>query len=57
MREKGEHPSVWVLVTRRPGVAGDAMLREAEVPPPADLDDISVWTDDFVNLLEAIRRR
>jgi hypothetical protein len=50
-----EHPTSWVLVTRRPDVLDDPFARSALSPVDEGLAGLSVWTDDHVNLLEAYR--
>lgn len=53
----GEHPSRWVVVTRREGVLDDSFVQSSRVQPPETVSDVPVWTDDHVNLLQAIGRR
>ena len=56
-QDAGEYHSIWVLVSKRPNVLADVLAKAARVDAPDKVDDLSVWTDDYVNLLDAIRMR
>ena len=57
LRKKTESPSTWVVVTRRRDVKSDVLITTSDDVRENIRASISLWTDDFVNILQAIGRR
>ncbi|KKN80053.1 hypothetical protein LCGC14_0333410, partial [marine sediment metagenome] len=57
LRKKGESPSTWVVVTRRRNVRSDVLITTSDDVRENTRANISLWTDDFVNILQAVGRR
>jgi hypothetical protein len=52
--DQGTLPSTWVLLGRRGSLIEDEAIRQAAQPPPANLDRVALWTDDYVNPLQLL---
>jgi hypothetical protein len=49
------YDSVWVLLSREPGILELPVFAERSIPRPAIPANIRAWTDDFHNLLRILR--
>jgi hypothetical protein len=47
----------WILLARQTALFEDPEVRAAALPLAVDDPDLPVWTDDFSNLLGAVRWR
>jgi hypothetical protein len=51
----GTLPSTWVLVGRPGSLVDCEAIRRAAEPPPAGLASVTVWTDDYTNVVQVLR--
>lgn len=50
-------PSTWVLLAADAHILDAPPIRQAADPPLTGLDEVSLWTDDYVNPLQLLRWR
>jgi SAM-dependent methyltransferase len=53
--EMGIMASDWVLLTNNEQFLAQNPVRQAAIEPGGDLEDIRLWTDDYVNLFQILR--
>lgn len=55
--ETGAMSSDWILLSRAAQTLNLPVLRSRQSIPYADLDRVPLWTDDHINLLEALKKK